>query len=75
MTKEMYDKYNPDSYVGKHEKKTYTVWRAIGPARPAETFVVEGLDKVRELVDGCYSWDVTDIDGNPVQTRTIFNGG
>lgn len=59
MTTEKYHEMH-DEYVGKHEKKLYTVWRVLGPAGPQEQFDVLGLDEAIQATIGCWDWEVKD---------------
>lgn len=63
--------WNPN-YTPKHAKKLYRVYRVLGPAGPEESFDVYGIDKVREVILGCWDWDVTDEHGYPVDPRIVL---
>lgn len=57
---------------GKHAKQWYNVYRVLGPIGPDDTSKAYGLDEVRQLVTGCWDWEVTDENGNLVSDRVIF---
>ena len=76
MTREEYRKLmefiHNDAYKGKHEMKTYTVWRVLGPAGPEQTLYVDGLNQAREAVRGCWDWVVTDPEGVEITSKVIL---
>ena len=65
MTQEQYSAVH-NTYIPKHAKKWYTVYRVLGPAGPEVTETVLGLDEVKSLIRGCWDWDIFDMNGNPV---------
>lgn len=72
MTREQYiANMRPEEYIGKHEKKNYKVWRVLGPAGPAETITVYGLDAVKAAVQGCWDWEVKDMYGNIIRSEQL----
>ena len=65
MTKETWNKHHTE-YTGKHAPKFYKVYRVLSPTGPEETFVVLGLKEARQAICGCWDYDVTDLENNPV---------
>ena len=53
-------------YKSKHEKKWYNVWRVLGPAGPQEVLPAFGLGEAKELIKGCWDWEVTTETGEIV---------
>ena len=49
------------SYIPKHEKRTYLIYRVLGPGGPQERYLFEGTMRqaILETV-GCWDWCVTD---------------
>lgn len=66
-----YEKYKETHYVGKYEKKKYKVWRVLGPAGPSETITVYGLDAAKTAVQGCWDWEVKDMQGNIIRSDQL----
>lgn len=75
MTKETYNKFCSDNYIGKHEMKQYTIWRVLSAAGPEETFTVIGLNEVYKNILGTWDWEVRDERGNIVPEKVILYGG
>ena len=53
--------YVSNVYVGKHEPHTYEVWRVLSAIGPQETITVTGKQALREAVDDCWDYEVTDL--------------
>ena len=53
--------YVSNVYIGKHEKHKYhvSVWKQNNQA--VELHVVYGTEALKELLSGCYDWQVNDI--------------
>lgn len=63
--------YNP-TYIPKHAKKIYRIYRVIGPGGPEETFDVYGIEEARKYILGCLDWEVTDCYGRIVDPRIVL---
>ena len=81
MTKATYNKFNDIEYKGKHAgrikignipytpkhaAKLYYVYRVLSAIGPEENLTVYGLDRVKELITGCWDYDVLTSDGKVV---------
>ena len=66
MNKATYIEKHDVPYIGKHAKKMYKVYRVLGPAGPEEILEAYGLDEVRQLISGCWDWEVVTLDGKEV---------
>ena len=68
MTAEGYlrKKHEDKEYKGKHTAKLYSVWRVVGPAGPQERFDIMGFDNAKKAVDGCWDYEVKDMQGRVV---------
>lgn len=60
-------------YKGKHEPKSYYIWRVIGPAGPEERFKVYGLKAAKEAILGCWDYEIHDENGKDVTLAVIYN--
>lgn len=77
MTREEYRKLmefiHNDTYKGKHEMKTYHIWRLLDPDGSCDNICVKGLDQVRTAIQGCVDWVVTDTtNGHKLSNEVIF---
>lgn len=68
MTQSEYRDLKGIKYKGKHCKKTYHVWKVLGPAGPLQEYDILGLDEARKSVEGAWDAEITRIeDGRVIQ--------
>ena len=77
MTKETWDKYNKEEYIGKHRQKEYFVQVMRGANMRPEGFFVTGMENVRNMIlnNNYFDWQVLNELGKPVDPKIILYGG
>lgn len=73
MTKETYDRHHNEQYeyCGKHAKRWYEIWRVYGPTGPSQHLLAYGLNEAKKAILGFYDYDVTELDGTPVDPKYL----
>ena len=66
MTTQTYSAMHGLPYKPKHAKKWYHVWRVLGPGGPEEELDVLGREESRDIVKGCWDWEITDTETGEV---------